>query len=141
MLKVTCALIIHKNKILITQRGINSVHPLQWEFPGGKLKKGESTGESVKREIMEELEVGIEIILNMIPVNYNYGFKKIELIPFLCSKKSGKIKLNDHIDFKWVEWDNLKKINFSKADRKLIQQIGNRQILKKYIGEKIDDTR
>lgn len=141
MLKVTCAIIIHKNKILITQRGTDSDHPLQWEFPGGKIKQGENAVECIKREIHEELEIEIEILKIMIPVIYNYGFKKIELIPFLCLKKPGTIKLNDHVDFNWIEWNNLGKVNFSEADRKLIQQIANRQILQKYIGEKVDDTR
>jgi 8-oxo-dGTP diphosphatase len=139
MLKVTCAIIIHKNKILITQRGAGSDHPLQWEFPGGKIKQGESAEDCIKREIKEELDVGIEIILKMIPVVHDYGFKKIRLIPFLCSIKTGELKLNEHVDFNWVLTKEIEKINFSEADRKLSRQKQNRQILQKYIGEKIDN--
>lgn len=141
MLKVTCAIIIQENKILITQKGGNSDHPLKWEFPGGKINQGESAEGCIKREIIEELEVGITIISKIIPVIYNYGFKKIKLIPFICSIKKGIIKLNEHIDFNWVEWNSLGKVNFSEADRKLIQQNKNRQILLKYIRENEDDTR
>ncbi len=41
MLKVSCALIIDQNKILVVQRNTGSDHPLKWEFPGGKLNQGE----------------------------------------------------------------------------------------------------
>ena len=94
MLKVTCALIIRDNKLLITQNNFKSDHPFQWEFPGGKIKTGETLENCIKREIMEELEIEIEILSTMKAVIYDYGFKKIKLYPFLCSIKNGKIKLS-----------------------------------------------
>lgn len=42
MLQVTCAILVHDQKILICQRAENMSLPLKWEFPGGKLEKGES---------------------------------------------------------------------------------------------------
>lgn len=141
MLKVTCAVIIQQNKILVTQRNASSDHPLQWEFPGGKLKSGETDEECVIREIMEELEIEIEILQPMVSVNHDYSFKKIELIPFLCIIKSGKIKLNEHHDFNWVTFENLKKPYFAAADQKLILQPGNQNILKKYFRKYMNDAR
>ena len=41
MIEVTCAIIEHNNKVLVTQRSEKMALPLKWEFPGGgvKLKK------------------------------------------------------------------------------------------------------
>ena len=80
MLKVTCAIIIHRNKILVAQRNANSEHPLKWEFPGGKIDTNEKPDTSISREIKEELQIEIEIFEKMTSVNYDYGFKKIQLI-------------------------------------------------------------
>lgn len=135
MLKVTCALIIRENKILITQNNCNSEHPFQWEFPGGKINIAESPENCIQREIMEELALEIEILGTMKPIKYDYGFKNIKLFPFLCSIKKGKIQLNEHNDFMWIEFEELKNINFSGADQKLIQQEQNLAILKKYLGK------
>ena len=55
MTEVTCAIIIKAERVLITQRSENMPHPLKWEFPGGKVKAGESPGYCIKREIFEEL--------------------------------------------------------------------------------------
>lgn len=42
MIDVTCAIIFHENKTLLTQRGDESQHAFQWEFPVlCYLKKGE----------------------------------------------------------------------------------------------------
>ena len=54
------AAIIHKDhKILATQRGYGDFKD-GWEFPGGKMEKGESPEAAIVREIREELEVEIE---------------------------------------------------------------------------------
>jgi len=141
MLKVTCSIILRQNKIFVTQCNSCSDHPLKWEFPGGKIKENESVENCITREISEELEIEIEILEPMITVQYDYGFRLIELIPFLCILKSGQIKLNVHNDFKWVTLKNLKEIDFAEADRKLIQLNENQKILKKYLGKNKYDSR
>ena len=140
MIKVTCACIVKGGRILVTQRGPESDHPFLWEFPGGKKKQHETVEECILREIMEELELEIEIIKPMVSVQHNYITKQIELIPFLCSLRSGKLKLNEHIDYKWVELDELYKLPFSEADEKLIRQPTNQRILKEYPGEQVNQS-
>lgn len=140
MLKVTCAIIIHRNKILVAQRNANSDHSLKWEFPGGKINTDEKPDASISREIKEELEIDIEIIEKMTSANYDYGFKKIQLIPFLCIIKSGEINLTEHLAFKWVSIEELYEVDFSEADIKLIQQHQNKIILKKYLGENMHNA-
>jgi len=135
MIKVTCAIIIHNKKILITQRGGGSDHPFKWEFPGGKVNPGESVQDCIFREIQEELEIEVEILEKMVAVEFDYGFKKIRLIPFVCSTTKSELKLNEHHDFKWIEFQKLENIDFSEADKKLIQQKKNTGILKKYFGK------
>ncbi len=140
MLKVTCAIIVKQNEILVTQRGGNTDHPFQWEFPGGKINQNETAADCITREINEELGIEIRILDLMIPVQHDYGFRKIELIPFICEIQSGSIKLTEHIDFKWISIENLEQIDLSDADRKLIQTDGNRLILEKYLGENKNDS-
>ena len=91
VLKVACAIIIQNERILIVQNNSNSDHPFQWKFPGGKIKVEETSENCIKREIFEELEIEIEICQEMNSVEFDYGFKQILLIPFLCSIKKGEI--------------------------------------------------
>lgn len=135
MLRVTCAIIIQGNKILVTQNGAASDHPFQWEFPGGKIKSHESAGDCIIREIREELGVEIKIRKGLSTIIFDYGFKKIALIPFLCSVIKGKIVLSEHDDLNWLTFEELKNVDFSGADLKLIQLKENSDILKKYVGE------
>lgn len=126
MLKVTCAIIIQQNKILLTQRGEHPEHSFQWEFPGGKIKPGESAEQSIRREIKEELDIDVEVAEKMQPVFFDYGFKRIELLPFYCIIRKGKIKLKEHIAFGWLTLSELPGKNLSGADRQLLLNVENR---------------
>lgn len=127
--------------MLIAQLGADSDHSFRWEFPGGKMLDNELPETCIKREIKEELEIEIKILSKLEPVVYDYGFREVKLIPFICSMVSGKIKLNDHCDFIWVELNKIPEYKLAEADRKLIEHQWNAEILKKYFREKMDNTR
>lgn len=85
MIIVTCAVIRNEeNEILVVQRGEDTDHPLQWEFPGGKLSPEETEEECIIREIEEELSMEIVICGKLKEVQHDYGHKLIRLIPFIC---------------------------------------------------------
>ena len=135
MIQVTCAIIIDCGKILIAQNNESSDHPFQWEFPGGKVKTGETEKECIVREIEEELNLTVEVVEALTPVEYDYKIKAIRLIPFVCSLVSGEMKLNDHRAVKWMTIDELGELDLAEADKVLIQLVENRTRLKKYLGE------
>jgi 8-oxo-dGTP diphosphatase len=57
-----------ETQVLLVQRGPDSRdEPLKWENPGGEIELGESAEDAAKREILEELGVGIEIRELLLP--------------------------------------------------------------------------
>jgi len=46
---------IYNKKLLMTQRSLNKSHSGEWEVPGGCSKKGESSIDTLNREIKEEI--------------------------------------------------------------------------------------
>ena len=56
---VVCALIERDGKVLVAKRSAGVSTGGKWEFPGGKIKAGETPEQAVCREIVEEL--GCEI--------------------------------------------------------------------------------
>ncbi len=117
MIDVTCAIIRNdEDDILVVQRGEKSDHPLKWEFPGGKIDPGETAEESVIREISEELSMDIVISSNLEPVEYDYGKKVINLIPFICDTLDDLPLLSEHVAYRWIRTNDLLKVDFCEAD-------------------------
>ena len=134
MIEVCCAIILKDSKILAVQRGLESSHPWKWEFPGGKIIKGETPDQCIFREIEEELSVQIVIQNELIPVEFSYETKKIRLIPFVCRIFSGEIYLSEHVAMQWITPDSWEKIDWQEADRDLI--LKNQKILRSIIEPK-----
>lgn len=114
---MTCAIIRNEeSEVLVVQRGEKSDHPFKWEFPGGKLDENETEEECIVREIKEELSIDIVIRRRMPDIEYDYGSKRIKLIPFVCDTLDDIPFLTEHTAFKWINRDELKNVDFSEAD-------------------------
>ncbi|MCF8225456.1 MAG: (deoxy)nucleoside triphosphate pyrophosphohydrolase [Bacteroidales bacterium] len=121
--EVTCAIIIDGSRVLLTQRSESMSHPLQWEFPGGKMRQGETPESCIKREIMEELNLRISVEQLLPSVWHDYGNKVVKLIPFICSLDSKKLILNQHRDYSWVKKKEFRKYDLLEADKRVVQML------------------
>ncbi len=52
--------IINNNKLLMTQRSVQKTHSCGWEVPGGCCQAGETTEDTIKREMKEEIGIKFE---------------------------------------------------------------------------------
>jgi len=118
--EVTCAIIRQGDKIAVVQRSASMPHPLKWEFPGGKIRTGESPEKCIRREIREELQIEVKVEAMLPTVVHAYGDKVIRLIPFVCSILSGEIKLSEHMDLRWLTDNELIKADLLDADKMIL---------------------
>lgn len=123
MIKVVCAVIKKDNKILIAQRSNKMSLPLKWEFPGGKIEKGEDKKAALKREIQEELSIEIEIGNELNAVIHHYDNFSITLIPFLCTTSSRTFKRTEHKEIRWEKKENLMQYDWAAADIPIVHEI------------------
>tara|TARA_Y100001970_G_C14204157_1_gene842898 strand:- start:1830 stop:2204 length:375 start_codon:yes stop_codon:yes gene_type:complete len=122
-LKVTAAVLKKEGKYLIAKRKKNDILGGLWEFPGGKIEEGETAEECLKREIKEELNIIVEVNELILSKIHKYPRGYFELIAFKVKYISGKIILNEHDDYKWVTYKQLKMYNFSPADIPIIDKL------------------
>ena len=119
---VTCAIIQFDDKVLAVQRSKNMKLPLKWEFAGGKIEEGETEVECIKREILEELNIKIEIKEKLTPVTHEYPDFKIKLIPFTAEYITGKLILKEHSDFILVNKGKLINLDWAEADIPILKE-------------------
>ncbi len=126
MTEVACAIITRGDEILVTQRSEFMNHPLAWEFPGGKLLPGESPEKCIIREIREELNLEIRVEQLLPSVIHEYEGDKIKLIPFVCSLRSGELRLTEHKSVRWLKRSELSSVAMLEADMKVIHALTGR---------------
>lgn len=121
-IEVSSAIIIKGTKIFITQRGYGEFKD-KWEFPGGKLEKGESPEDCIVREIKEELDADIKIIKYLSTIEYSYPTFHLIMHNFICELKSSHMSLLEHEAAKFVDVNELDSIDFLPADRLVLEDI------------------
>ena len=115
-LKVTCAIIEQDGLVLAAQRSNAMSMPLKWEFPGGKIKLGETPEQCLKREIVEELSIKVGAHYSLPQMTHEYPNFNITLYPFICSILSGTIVLREHAAIAWLPKKELAVLDWADAD-------------------------
>ena len=128
LLEVSCALILNRGSLLATRRSRDMPHALKWEFPGGKLKEGETARESILREIREELGIGVRIIGTLSAVCHAYPSHRVRLLPFICEPVEGEISLAEHKEYRWVDYSALDDLDWLEADVEVLGEFRNRYL-------------
>lgn len=123
LIEVTCAVIMEGERVLVTQRSEWMPHPLKWEFPGGKLKTGESPEGCIIREIREELGVEISVMQLLPTVKHEYSDQHVKLIPFVCRIREGSIRLSEHRSYRWVPRSELEQVDWLAADKEVVSLV------------------
>ncbi len=119
---VCCAIIKKDGKILAAKRKPIGLRGGMWEFPGGKIEENETPEECIKREIIEELGMKIEIIKKLPTVKHSYHDINIRLTPFFASALSEITRLESHEKADFFEKSELSNLKWSEADRLVLHQ-------------------
>ena len=116
MIDVTAAILIENGRVLIARRRPGASQAGMWEFPGGKVRPGESPAQCLKREIQEEL--GIEIAVGEFfgESVYAYEDQTIRLLAYRVRAEGGEMSRNDHAELAWVAIADLGRYRFCPAD-------------------------
>ncbi|WP_258831894.1 (deoxy)nucleoside triphosphate pyrophosphohydrolase [Peribacillus frigoritolerans] len=125
--KVVAAIIENENdEILCALRSPDMSIPNMWEFPGGKVEKGEDIFTALKREIDEELQCKIETETSIFNDNtHEYETFIINLLSIKCRIIEGAPTANEHSKLIWLKRENLSSLKWAPADIPAVEQLIN----------------
>ena len=128
--QVVAALIVRQEDILCCQRTEYQALPLKWEFPGGKIEAGEDALAALRRELDEELGIRAHIGRKVAQLQHHYANgNAVELHFFLVEQYAGEMQNRIFREIRWVSRRELPTLDFLDADRKLVQQLANGELL------------
>ena len=108
-----------------------------WELPGGKVEHGESTLESLEREVHEETGLSVtaaepvETAVRKLKPKKNRG--KFAVV-YRCAFEGEGVELSDeHVAFAWRD--------FSEVSATTIKQVDEYRSLRRVLAESVDEPR
>ncbi len=123
MIPVVAALIVRGGRLLIARRPEGRHMAGRWEFPGGKLEKGESPEDAVEREIREELGLDVRAGRIYQAIAYSYPEKDVLLLFYAAAVVSGEPRPIEEAEIRWVTVAELDGYAFAPVDEMLVQRL------------------
>ncbi len=117
---VAVALIEKGGRYFIQQRPSKGLFADLWEFPGGKIEKGESPREALHREIQEELNVGIQSATPLFKVIQFYTQFRARLHVFQCQLHPYPPSDGTH---KWVQLKRMQQYPMPSGSVKIVNKL------------------
>jgi len=94
-----------------------------WEFPGGKLEQGESPGQALERELLEELGINVGTARRLIQVRHDYPDKSVLLDVWRVDDYAGIPEGREGQPLEWVALDDLGEFTFPAANIPIIHAL------------------
>lgn len=123
---IAAGVVCKKNRFLITRRKPKGLLGGLWEFPGGKILKGETSEAACLREIREEVNLDVEVTEHLTTVKHAYTHFKIIMDVFVCRYVKGRIRLNGPDDFRWISIGQTDAYPFPKATLKVLPHLSKK---------------
>lgn len=131
MITVVAAVIERSDRrLLIGQRRRNDTSPLKWEFPGGKVRDGESPEAALARELQEELGVTLRKCAELGRVRHHYAStpEELEIRFFAAAIAETELAPESFEKIEWALPKELGNYDFLAANRELIAQLATGRI-------------
>jgi 8-oxo-dGTP diphosphatase len=117
-------------RLLIGQRRKNDTSPLKWEFPGGKVRDGESPEAALARELREELGATLVKSVELGRVRHRYAETpdELEIRFFAAAIEESPLMPRTFEKTAWALPRELGDYDFLAANRELIAQLATGRI-------------
>jgi 8-oxo-dGTP diphosphatase len=120
VLRVVAGVVRRKERILAARRGPDMRHPGRWEFPGGKVREGESDRAALIRELREELGIDVEVHDFLAESLFQYPDQTVRLLGYWCDLGAQEPKCLEHDKVAWFNRLELSGLVWADADLPLV---------------------
>jgi 8-oxo-dGTP diphosphatase len=125
VLVVAVALIDADGRVLLAERPAGKPMAGLWEFPGGKVRAGETPEAALIRELKEEL--GIDVTASCLaPFTFaSHGYEDFHLLMplYVCRRWQGVVSPHEGQRLTWVRPERLADYPMPPADKPLVAML------------------
>ncbi|WP_335951981.1 NUDIX domain-containing protein [Acinetobacter beijerinckii] len=119
---VAIAILLHKSKVLVGWRQADQHQGNKHEFPGGKVEAGETPEQACRREVYEEVGIGLKEWYPFDLICHEYDDVIVNLHLYHACVPDELLELI-HQPWTWYSRDQLASLNFPKANQAILDRL------------------
>lgn len=119
-IRVLAAVVRRDGRYLVGRRPAHKRHAGLWEFPGGKLKLGESDGAAAVRELREELALEVVAVGRTLFAARDPGSPFV--VAFVEVEATGRPVALEHDALLWATPAELAALPMAPSDRRFVEE-------------------
>lgn len=131
MKQAAVALFIRNDgKILLQHRDNNTTwFPDHWSFFGGGIEEGEKPIDTIKRELVEELEYAV-VNPKLVHIHHFFvdGEECVNNIFLIKYDETSKLKLHEGKEYGWFSYDDLKALKMLPDDKSALRYMKKKEL-------------
>lgn len=122
-IRVVAGVALRNGSILVTRRPEGKPYPHRWEFPGGKVERGETDAEALVRELLEELNVRVDVGEEIGSYGWEYPEKRVDLHFYSIRVVEGEPAPVGVAEIRWVDPEETERLDFLEADLEFLKRL------------------
>lgn len=108
---------------LITRRPAHAVLPGLWEFPGGRVRDGESDAAALARSLRLRIGCDASVGDRILEVRHAYETYDLSLLVYRCDLGDAEPVVGSVAELRWVTVDQLADHEFPGADQATVEAL------------------
>ncbi len=123
-IEAVCGIIENRGRYFVQRRPSGGLLAGLWEFPGGKIEKGERAFDALRRELKEELGVGLLRATRLTRLRHAYTRFRVDLQAWRCAVRPLPDIDKDH---RWVRRGDFQKYPMPSATVRIVEQLERKE--------------
>jgi 8-oxo-dGTP diphosphatase len=120
---IALAIPVRDGRLLVARRPEGARLAGCWEFPGGKVERGEEPAAAARRELEEETGLRAGELEPLVIVVHDYREMPLRFHVFITRDTEGEVRMTADREWAWKSLTELQRLEIPEANRQMLRAL------------------